>query len=87
LFLLIPCYHQKYGSRNTFWLCAGSPTLEQVFSIDEAIRDVDYIDKSYNPRAAIKQISFKPKTTLYNKNIMKSLHCFHVHFATFQAPD
>ncbi len=44
---------------------AADPALANVFSVDEAIEDVDFIDKNYNPRAAIKQISLKPGAFLF----------------------
>lgn len=44
---------------------AADPALENVLSIDEAIDDVDFIDKNYNPRAAIKQITLKPGAVLF----------------------
>jgi len=44
---------------------AADPALADVFSIDEAVDDVDFIDKNYNPRAAIKKITLKPGAALF----------------------
>lgn len=43
----------------------ADPSLKNVLSVDEAIEDVDFIDKNYNPRVAIKQITLKTGASLF----------------------
>jgi pimeloyl-ACP methyl ester carboxylesterase len=44
---------------------AADPALAKVFSMEEAIEDIDFINKNYNPRSAIKNVSLKSNGTLF----------------------
>lgn len=42
-----------------------TPSLEPVFSIDEGVQDLDFIDHNFNPKKAILQTQLKPGSTLF----------------------
>jgi pimeloyl-ACP methyl ester carboxylesterase len=44
---------------------AESPALAHVFSIEEGVDDLDFIDQHFNPKKALLQIELKPGSTLF----------------------